>query len=75
MLSVEQVTKCYGDFKALEDLSLDFTTGVYGLLAPNGAGKSTLMKLLATLLFPTKGKILWDGGGGLSPWGRHTAGC
>lgn len=63
MLSVEQVTKCYGDFKALEDLSLDFTTGVYGLLAPNGAGKSTLMKLLATLLFPTKGKILWDGEG------------
>lgn len=61
MLTVEQVTKCYGDFTALEDLSLDFTKGVYGLLAPNGAGKSTLMKLLATLLFPTRGKILWDG--------------
>lgn len=61
MLTVEQVTKCYGDFTALEDLSLDFTQGVYGLLAPNGAGKSTLMKLLATLLFPTRGKILWDG--------------
>ncbi len=32
-----------------------------GLLAPNGAGKTTLIKLLATLLFPTEGKILWDG--------------
>lgn len=61
MLSVEQVTKCYGDFTALEDISLEFTQGVYGLLAPNGAGKSTLMKMLATLLFPTKGRILWDG--------------
>ena len=61
MLSVEHVTKCYGNFTALEDISLDFTQGVYGLLAPNGAGKSTLMKMLATLLFPTKGKILWDG--------------
>lgn len=61
MLSVERVTKRYGDFTALEDISLDFTQGVYGLLAPNGAGKSTLMKMLATLLFPTKGRILWDG--------------
>ena len=61
MLSVEHVTKCYGDFTVLEDISLDFSPGVYGLLAPNGAGKSTLMKMLATLLFPTKGKILWDG--------------
>ena len=61
MLSVEHVTKCYGDFTALEDISLDLAQGVYGLLAPNGAGKSTLMKMLATLLFPTKGKILWDG--------------
>ena len=31
------------------------------LLAPNGAGKTTLIKLLATLLFPTEGKILWNG--------------
>lgn len=61
MLSVEQITKCYGNFTALEDITLDFTQGVYGLLAPNGAGKSTLMKMLATLLFPTKGRILWDG--------------
>ena len=61
MLSVEHVTKRYGDFTALEDISLTFTTGVYGLLAPNGAGKTTLIKMLATLLFPTSGQILWDG--------------
>jgi len=61
MLSVERVTKCYGNLTVLEDISLDLAQGVYGLLAPNGAGKSTLMKMLATLLFPTKGRILWDG--------------
>ena len=61
MLSVEHVTKKYGNFTALEDISLTFSPGVYGLLGPNGAGKTTLMKMLATLLFPTKGQILWDG--------------
>ena len=61
MLSVEHVTKAYGSFTALEDISLTFTPGVYGLLAPNGAGKTTLIKLLATLLFPTRGQILWEG--------------
>ena len=40
MLSVEHVTKTYGKFTALEDISLTFTPGVYGLLAPNGAGKT-----------------------------------
>ena len=61
MLSVEHVTKKYGDFTALEDVSLTFTPGVYGLLAPNGAGKTTLIKMLTTLLFPTSGQILWTG--------------
>lgn len=61
MLTVEHVTKRYGDFTALEDISLQFSDGVYGLLAPNGAGKTTLIKMLTTLLFPTSGQILWDG--------------
>ena len=61
MLSVENVTKKYGSFTALEDISLTFEKGVYGLLAPNGAGKTTLIKMLATLLFPTAGVIRWEG--------------
>ena len=61
MLTVEHVTKKYGNFTALEDISLQFTAGVYGLLAPNGAGKTTLIKMLTTLLFPTSGQILWEG--------------
>ena len=62
MLSVEHVTKRFGTFTALEDVSLTFEPGVYGLVAPNGAGKTTLIKMLATLfVFPTEGQILWDG--------------
>ncbi len=61
MLTMENVTKDYGKFTALEEFSLTFDSGVYGLLAPNGAGKTTLMKLLTTLLFPTKGEIMWSG--------------
>ncbi len=61
MLSVSNVTKKYGDFTALQNIDLEFDHGVYGLLAPNGAGKTTLMKMLATLSFPTKGEILWNG--------------
>lgn len=61
MLSLNHVTKKYGNFTALEDISLEFSGGVYALLAPNGAGKTTLIKMLATLIFPTKGEILWNG--------------
>lgn len=61
MLSVDHVTKKYGSYLALEDITLDFENGVYGLLAPNGAGKTTLINMLTTLLMPTKGEIRWDG--------------
>lgn len=61
MLSVNNVTKKYGSFTALEEVSLDFDNGICAFLAPNGAGKTTLIKMLATLLFPTKGEILWNG--------------
>lgn len=61
MLAVNRVTKRFGSFTAVDDITLEFTNGVYGLLAPNGAGKTTLIKMLATLLFPTKGEILWRG--------------
>jgi ABC-type multidrug transport system ATPase subunit len=61
MLLLNNVTKKYGEFIALEDINLEFSGGVYALLAPNGAGKTTLIKMLTTLIFPTKGEILWNG--------------
>ncbi len=61
MLSLDHVTKRYGSFEALTEIDLEFDAGVYALLAPNGAGKTTLMKMLATLIFPTHGQILWQG--------------
>ncbi|WP_172253447.1 ABC transporter ATP-binding protein [Saccharibacillus deserti] len=61
MLSLNRVTKQYGNFTALEHIDLEFSQGVYALLAPNGAGKTTLIKMLATLIFPTRGEILWHG--------------
>lgn len=61
MLVVNNVSKKYGDFLALEEINLEFNNGVYALLAPNGAGKTTLIKMLTTLIFPTKGEILYNG--------------
>lgn len=61
MLSIEHVTKKYQNFTALSDVNLTLEHGVYGFLAPNGAGKTTLLKMLATLLFPTEGKIQYNG--------------
>ena len=61
MLSIKNVTKSFGSFKALSDVSLDLGPGLFGLLGPNGAGKSTLMRNLATLLEPTCGTITYNG--------------
>lgn len=61
MLVVNNVSKKYGDFVALENINLEFINGVYALLAPNGAGKTTLIKMITTLIFPTSGEILYDG--------------
>ncbi|WP_301108685.1 ABC transporter ATP-binding protein [Sporosarcina sp.] len=61
MIVVKDVSKQYGDFTALQNVNLEFSNGLYGLLAPNGAGKTTLIKMLATLISPTKGEILYNG--------------
>lgn len=61
MLTVKNVTKKYGSFTALEDVNIEFGIGVHALLAPNGAGKTTLMKMLATLMRPNAGEILYQG--------------
>ena len=49
-LTIRNLSKTYPNgVRALNDVSLDIPTGMYGLLGPNGAGKSTLMRTLATL--------------------------
>jgi len=61
MLVINDVSKQYGSFSALENINLEFGDGIYGLLAPNGAGKTTLIKMLVTLISPSKGEILYKG--------------
>ena len=61
MIIVKDVSKQYGSFTALKNIDLEFTNGLYGLLAPNGAGKTTLIKMLTTLISPSKGEILYNG--------------
>ncbi len=62
MISIEHLTKCYGDFKAVDDLSFEIEEGhVYGFLGPNGAGKSTTMNIMTGCLSATEGVVLIDG--------------
>lgn len=61
MLTLTHVSKNYGKFRAVEDISFSLEDGLYGMLAPNGAGKTTLIKMITTLLYPTEGEILYDG--------------
>lgn len=60
-LQMVNLTKSFGNFKAVDNMNLKVTNGVYGLLGVNGAGKTTLMRMLCTLLTPTSGQILCDG--------------
>lgn len=60
-LQMVNLTKRFGDFKAVDDMNIRITNGVYGLLGVNGAGKTTLMRMICTLLTPTSGQILCDG--------------
>ena len=58
MISVEHLTKCYGDFLAVDDLSFEIGEGhVYGFLGPNGAGKSTTMNIMTGCLSATAGTV------------------
>ena len=62
MISVEHLTKWYGDFKAVDDLSFEINEGhVYGFLGPNGAGKSTTMNIITGCLSATSGSVKIDG--------------
>ncbi len=62
MISVEHLTKCYGDFTAVDDLSFEIGEGhVYGFLGPNGAGKSTTMNIMTGCLSATEGTVKING--------------
>ncbi len=61
-LIIQNLSKNYNNgVKALDNVSLAITNGMFGLLGPNGAGKSTLMRTLATLQLPDAGKIFFNG--------------
>ena len=62
-LEIKSISKTYkkGAVKALDDMSVTLTPGVYGFLGPNGAGKSTLMNIITDNLNADEGEILYDG--------------
>ncbi len=62
MLEIRDLTKVYpGPVAALKGVSLSIGQGMFGLLGPNGAGKTTLMRIVARLLEPTAGTVLFNG--------------
>ena len=62
MIEVKNLTKTFGSFKALDDLTLTVPHGaVYGLVGPNGAGKSTLIRHLTGIFRPDSGEVLYNG--------------
>lgn len=62
---LEHISKKFQDRKnvkkAVEDVSLRFTSGVWGLLGANGAGKTTLMRMICGIMKPSEGRICYDG--------------
>ena len=62
MIEVKNLTKRYGDIKALDDISFTVDTGeVLGFLGPNGAGKSTTMNIITGYISSTSGTVTVDG--------------
>lgn len=62
MLIVEQISKNFGPFQALENISFEMNQGdIVGLLGKNGAGKTTLMRILTTFIAASSGRVCVDG--------------
>ena len=61
VLELKNISKSYGDIKALADIDYTFSLGIYGILGPNGAGKSTLMKIISQSIKQTSGAVLYNG--------------
>lgn len=60
-LRIDHVSKQFKDKRAVEDVSLCITPGVWGLLGANGAGKTTLMRIIAGIMKPDSGQVIYDG--------------
>lgn len=62
MLEIKNISKSYGNFKALDDVSLSVKEGtIYGLLGPNGAGKTSLIRIINQITMPDSGEIFLNG--------------
>ena len=59
-LEVRNVSKTYGKVKALDNISVCFKQGIYGILGPNGAGKSTLINILTDNIVRDSGEVLFN---------------
>ena len=58
VLSLHNVSKTYGDFTAVDDVSLSIPKGsIYGFLGPNGAGKTTTIRMILEIIKPSSGNI------------------
>jgi len=62
ILVTNKVTKQFGEYTALDNISLEIPEhSIYGLLGPNGAGKTTLLRIINQITYPDKGEVLFDG--------------
>lgn len=62
LLEAENIVKNFGEFKALNNVSIQVPKeSIFGLLGPNGAGKTTLIRIINQITMPDKGNILFDG--------------
>lgn len=62
MIQINNVTKCFGDFTAIENINLTINkSSIYGIVGYNGAGKTTLLKTIVGMYKPEKGSVLING--------------
>ena len=62
MIAIHDLVKRYGQFTAVDGVSLEVQPGeIHGFLGPNGAGKTTTLRMIAGLLKPTSGRIVVNG--------------
>ena len=62
MLQCNNVTKRFGAYTALDDVTLEIPEGkIYGLLGPNGAGKTTMIRIINRITIPTAGTVTFGG--------------